>query len=245
MAHDEVGSPLGDSEHAARPDPALYPDVAMFGSLQNALQAELDRIQEAVVVLAERPPGWRYVGARVENDRRDTSVLMGIQERVFLMQFWDRGVCMARGSTDDLRAVAGAARTWQAGVRVRELGSAWPFVSFGGFAEAVERGEANEYKWQRYYENPRRAPQLIPLQPFIAIAIGEPRLRALLPFTSHQTLGFSRTVGYPYNGDCPWVTPVDGERFVVKSADGRVLGTADAVGSVALVLAALDEGDPS
>ncbi|MGC4748062.1 DUF6193 family natural product biosynthesis protein [Micromonospora sp. DT201] len=101
---------------------------------------------------------------------------------------------MARGNTDDLHAVAGAMRTWQAGARVREFGSEWPFVTFSPLAEAHERGEAAEYTWRRYHENARRAPHLLRLHSFITVAIREPRLRQLMPFTSHWNLGFSRTV---------------------------------------------------
>jgi hypothetical protein len=219
----------------------LYPDIAAAGSLQNALQAELDHSGPGVEVLSEPSPGWRYLAARVDDGQRHTTVVMGIQERVFVMQFWAEGVCMADGSTDTVAAVAGAVRTWQSGALVRQLNAAWPFVSFGGLAEAHERGEAAEYKWQQYYEDSRQAPQLAGLHSFIAVAIHEPRLRSLLPFTSHGVLGFSRTVGYPFSGDCPWVVPLDDDRYLVKASDGRELGVADPAGSVALVLAALDE----
>lgn len=63
-----------------------------------------------------------------------------------------------------------------------------------------------------------------------------------MPFTSRWTLGFSRTVGYPCSGDCPWVEPLDGDRYLVTAADRRrELGTADAARSVALVLARLPD----
>jgi Family of unknown function (DUF6193) len=242
VSSDETVSAGTDPAHLY---PMFYPDVAAAGSLRNALQAELVHAGQALEAIPERSPGWRYVGARVEDEQRQTSVLMGIQERVFLMEFWDQGVRMAWGNTDDLRAVTGAIVTWHAGSRVRDLGSAWPFVKFGPFAEAHERGEAAEHEWQQYYENTGQAPQLSRLHSFIAAAIHEPRLRALLPFTSMGTLGFSRTVGYPYSDDCPWVTPTDDDCYVVQTHDGRELGTADAAGSVALVLAALDAATAS
>ncbi|RKN41416.1 DUF6193 family natural product biosynthesis protein [Micromonospora endolithica] len=178
----------------------------------------------------------------MKDGERSATALVGSRERVFLMQFWARGVCMARGNTDDLHAVAGAMRTWQSGARVRELGSEWPFVTFSPLAAAHERGEAAECTWRRYHENARRAPQLLRLHSFITVAIHEPRLRQLMPFTSHWNLGFSRTVGYPYSGDCPWVEPLDGDRYRVTAADRRrELGTADAARSVALVLAELPD----
>jgi hypothetical protein len=224
---------------AGRPDPVLYPDIARLGSLQDALQAELDQASHRLTVLPERAPGWRDVGARVEDLNRSTSIVMGIQERAFIMEFWSAGVCMARGTTQDLPAAAGATHLWQSGARVRELNVAWPFVRFGGLAEAHERGEAAEYTWQHYHQNPRQAPHMVRLHAFIALAIHEPRLRELLPFTSRGTLGFSKTPGYPYSGGYPWVTPVGVDRYLVTGPDGGELGTADAAGGLALVLAAL------
>jgi hypothetical protein len=225
-------------------DPGLYPDIAEAGSLRDALRAELDRAGQHLSVQPERAPGWRYVGARVEDAGRITTVVLGIRERVFTMEFWSAGVCMARGNTEDLGAVAGAMQLWQSGARVRELSTACPFVRFDGLGEAYERSEAAEYTWRRYHENPRHAPHLARLHAFIAEAIREPRLTALLPFTSIGTLGFADLPRRPSN--CrryPSVTPVGGDRYQVRAADGRDLGTADALGSLALVLAVMPTGE--
>ncbi|MEO3746302.1 DUF6193 family natural product biosynthesis protein [Plantactinospora sp. B5E13] len=185
------------------------------------------------------------MGARVEDNQWCTNVLMARLERSFSVNFWARGVLMARGSTGDLSEVAGAAATWRSGVRVRDLGAAWAYVRFGPLAEAHERGEAAEFTWRRYAENAHQAPQLTRLASFVNLAIQEPRMRALMPFTSHWRLGFSRTVGYPYSGDCPWVIPLDDGRYQVRAADGREWGIGDATASLNLVLAALDDPTPS
>lgn len=221
------------------PDPVLYPDIAAAGSLHHALQTAFDQAGHRLTALPERPPGWRYVGARVEDVQRTSSVIMGIQKRVFIAEFWSTRVCMARGSTDDLVAIAGALHLWHSGVRVRELNTAWPFVHFDGLAEAHERGEAAEYTWQEYHDNPRDAAHLARLHAFIALAIQEPRLRALLPFTSMGTLGFAQTPTGPNRETYPRVTPADENSYQVTGASGRDLGTADAAGALALVLAAL------
>ncbi|MEV4719213.1 hypothetical protein AB0J94_18635 [Micromonospora noduli] len=91
----------------------------------------------------------------MQDGERTATALMGGGERVFLMRFWARGVCLARGDTDDLHAVAGAMRAWQSGSRLRELGHEWPFVAFSPLAEAHERGEAAEYTWSQYHRNTR------------------------------------------------------------------------------------------
>jgi hypothetical protein len=236
---------MADAEAAAghegptRPDPTLYPDIAGAGSLQNALQAAFDRAGHRLAALPERAPGWRYVGARIENPHRNTNIVMGARERAFVTEFWSAGICMAHGHTADLPAVASATHLWQTGSRVRELNAAWPFVRFDALAEAHERGEAAKYTWQSYHDNPQQAPHLVRLHTFIARAVREPRLCMLLPFTSMETLGFSRTAGYPHSGGYPWVKPVGEDCYLVMGPDGRELGTADAAGSLALVLAAL------
>jgi Family of unknown function (DUF6193) len=232
-----------DQPGPARPDPVLYPDVARVGDLPRALQAEFDTAGVAARAQHVPEPSWRYVGAQVSDAERKADVVMGIRERVFCLQFWARGVCMASGTTDDFPAAAAAMHAWQSGTRVRQLVSTWPFLGTDGFAEAYERGDADaiDYRWRQYLDNPHREPHLAQLHPFIAMAFRESRLRALLPLTSHEVLGFSRTVGYPYSGDCPWIAALDDGRYLVETAEGRALGTADAAGSVALAVTALGE----
>lgn len=232
---DDAQAPV---EHGG-PDPVLYPDICRVGSLQQALQETFDRTGLGLIALPERAPGWRYVGARVEDLARNTNIVMGIRERVFTMEFWSSGVCMAQGNTADLAAVAAATHAWQSGARVRDLSTGSPFVHYSALAEAHERGEAAEFTWQSFHENPRQAPQLTALHAFVTLAIRESRLRELMPFTSMDTLGFSRTIGYPHSGGCPYVTPTGDGRYMVSAADGRTWGTADPAGAVALVLAAL------
>lgn len=218
----------------------LYPDVAPAGDLRSALQARCDAPVHHVP-----SPGWRHVGAEVRNGERKADVVMGNTERVFTVQFWLRGVRMASGATDDLSAVAGALDGWHDGLRVGPLVEAWPFVSTHGFAEAFERGDAEaiEHRWQSIYRNTSNASQLTRVHPFITLAFQQPRLRELLPYTSHWNLHFSRTVTYPYSPEFPTVVPLDDGRYRVVGADRRELGTADAAGAVALVVAALPRAD--
>jgi hypothetical protein len=231
--------PVAERGGPARPDPGLYPDIAAAGSLQQALQAELDQADHRLIVLPERAPGWRYVGARIEDAHRTTIIVMGTLERVFTMEFWASRVCMARGNTPDLPAAAAATYVWQSGAKVRELNTIWTFVRFHALAGAHERGDAAEYTWQHYYQNPRQAPHLTRLHTFVALAIHEPQLRKLLPYTSMGTLGFSKTPGYTRSNGYPRVHPVGEDAYRVTGPDGRELGTTNAARSLALVLAAL------
>ncbi|MFJ7258127.1 DUF6193 family natural product biosynthesis protein [Streptomyces sp. NPDC098085] len=46
-------------------------------------------------------------------------------------------------------------------------------------------------------------------------AYAEPRLRVLLPFTSHGTLMFSRCTGFPFSRDVSAIHPLGGGQYAV------------------------------
>jgi hypothetical protein len=254
---------MADQRGKARPDPRSSPDIAGAGDLRTALQHEFDATGMPLRARHVSPPGWRHIAAEVCADDRHVDVHIAGDERVFLMSFWMRGVQMATGTTDSLAAVAAATATFLAGTRVRQLAAAAPFVSFGGFAEALERGEpeAITYRWQRYLDiDLARARHVRDLHDFIVAAAAEPRLRALFPFTSHQDLGLRRSVHDPQSRTLAWVRPFGPDRYLVAGPDRRqlyspgpvhttlsgeapvpgALGPADAQASVTLVRTALD-----
>lgn len=55
------------------------------------------------------------------------------------------------------------------------------------------------------------------LRPAIESAFATPELRALFPFTSHNSLCFSRSSHYPYNDECPCITAWPDEYIVQAS----------------------------
>lgn len=201
----------------------LYPEVGQAGSLQAALQTAVDHAGYPLTVLAERAPGWRLTGALVTDAGRHTSTLMGVQERAFLMAFWERGVHMAKGTTTDLAAAAKAVSLWQSGATLRELQSASSFVRYGTLAEAYESGNPVETMWKSYRET--RATHID--HELIEAAYAQPRLRALFPFTSHYTLCLSRCTRFPFTHDLPVIAPDRVGRYRVswptRSLGGRAL----------------------
>ena len=71
-------------------------------------------------------------------------------------------------------------------------------------------------------------------------AANRPELRRLYPFTSVETLHFSRTTGFPFTRDCPFAVPIEGGRFRVMAADRKlVLGEGDAVQAADMLVANL------
>ncbi|WP_439681169.1 DUF6193 family natural product biosynthesis protein [Embleya sp. MST-111070] len=229
------------------PDPAadnladLYPELGLDGTLQSILQTAVHEAGHALDVLPERAPGWWRCGARADGDRRTTTALLGIAERVFIVDFWERGVMMAKGTTASLDAVASAFGAWQSGVTLARLKSACPFVDYSPLAEAHERGDAVEAQWTSY----RRTTAWHVDHELIEAAYAQPRLRALFPFHSHRTLNFSRCTGFPYTHDIAVITPANGSYRVTwwhtRSPHGPAdIGEADTPGdAVALVVAHL------
>lgn len=252
---------MPDRGDPAGPDLVHYPDVAAAGDLRAALQNTFETAGVPLRALHVSSPGWRRAGAEVRAGDRHVDVVLALNERVFTLQFWMRGVLMARGSTHDLTDAAGAIAMFLSGTGVRQFGASWPFASVSGFAEAFERGEpdAIDYRWGQYLDGPP-ARHMLGLRDFLAAAAGEPRLRALFPFTSHQDLGFRRAVRETQSRALAWVRPFGDGQYLIADADRRqlytagpvrktiwdgepvpgALGPAGAQDSVALVLIALD-----
>ncbi|MEV0623945.1 DUF6193 family natural product biosynthesis protein [Nonomuraea sp. NPDC050404] len=171
------------------------------------------------------------------------NTLAASEDRRFLMEFWDRGVRLAKAGTGDLPGAARATALWQGGAQLRELKAGCPFVEYCPVAEAHERGEAVEATWAIY----RTASARHVDHDLIEAAYAEPRLRALFPFHSHRTLHFSRCTGFPYTHDLPVIDPrPDGTYRVVwwhdRSPDGPIIREADTPhDAVALIIAYLPD----
>ncbi|GAA3243849.1 DUF6193 family natural product biosynthesis protein [Actinocorallia longicatena] len=159
------------------------------------------------------------------------------------MEFWERGVTMARGKTTDLAAASGATAAWQTGSRLAALHEAWPFVHYGELAEAYERGNPTQVQWELL-----RRPGG-PIDPdLIETAYAQSALRMLFPFSSHSSLNLSRCTRFPYSADLPVIYPLADRRFTIFWASGSPYGTghiaeADtAADAVAVVVARLPAG---
>jgi len=224
-------------------NPALYSDLLEVGGLSPALQRALQQLS-ADLRVAEgvgTSPGW----AGVRKGSRGSQVCVALHQRAFHVDFWNQGVQYGHGWTNDLTEVGRAIEAFQ----VQEASTARMKSDFGWFAIDAgllhERG-ADSYvaeHWQRLVqsvtsesqESPRRRLEAIVLE-----AANRPELRQLRPFTSLDVLHFSRTTGFPFTHDCPVAVPIEGGRFRVMSADGKlVLGEGDAVQAADMLVANL------
>jgi hypothetical protein len=139
-----VESPFdAPDDHLLKYEP-YYPDVVAAGSLLAALQAEADRAgyRFTAAEMGTSVPGWRRVGAVVDDGFRSANVLMGQGVRCFCVDCWAGGIWVAAGRTRELTEVAGVAHSWLQAPRVRDLATQWPFLGITVLAEAHERGEA-------------------------------------------------------------------------------------------------------
>ncbi|MFC8538138.1 DUF6193 family natural product biosynthesis protein [Streptomyces sp. NPDC057249] len=231
--------PPADPGHPLRTYVALYPEVARAGSLQNALQAVIDRAGPGLTVELTSSPGWRYVAAKSETDSRSANVLMAKDERHFSVECWARNVHMASGGTQDLSEVAGAMRSWHEGSTVRALTTQWPFLRTWELAEAHECGEAVPARWEMM-RRPAAARggrgRDTEWQDLVQAAFEQPRLRALSPGRSLYWFTLSRRAAPPICSDLPRTRPLGNGRFEVTCADGRVQEVDGAAATAAVIV---------
>jgi hypothetical protein len=230
-----------------------YPDVAAIGDASRAWQAELDRLASPHRV--HRPGGGNASRvARVGDDReRWIGLTLSPWERQFSLHLhageapWP---AQLEGKAPDLAGAALAAHLWLERVPWGELALACPFLGSVALAEARERGDEREHSWLELSENTRASRVAARLAPFVALAIREPRLRALRPYTTMWTLTFSSSPTGPFTGIHPEVTPVEHSHrvdFRGSVPDGYVVHhrgrtrEVDAPGALAFVLAGLED----
>jgi hypothetical protein len=227
----------------------FYSDITQAGGLGRAVQAQLMAIGSPLRV-KKAEPGFTgllpFDWEVVEQKRRFSQIRMAKHQRLFLLDFWDHGVCLAHGSTPSLSTVAEVIHYWLAeAVSTGELRSQFPFVVVKYAAESHEEGADAEVErqWQAVYDRVKSVAFMAALAPLVEKAMGVPVLRQLFPFTSLNRLCFSRCTGYPYSGDCPsvWPTrwrepPGPPESYTVGDPKGNVLGQGDASEAVELIV---------
>ncbi len=208
------------------------------------MQTVLNHAGYELTALPASAPGWWDCATRVGDRHRHVNANAASQERWFLMEFWDRGVMMAKAQTGDLSVAADAIGLWQAGSRLHELKAACPFVEYSPLAEAHERGAAVEAQWAIYRTTSARHVD----HDLIEAAYTHPRLRTLFPIHSHRSLNFSRCTGFPYTYDIPMIDHRPNGTYRVvwwhdRSPDGPAIEEADnAHDAVAVVIAHLPDG---
>ena len=217
---------------------SFYPDLADYGGLARALQAAFTRIGSAIRVEDFRST----VCVMVRSARRESQVFIAAKERLFLLDFWNRGVMLARGKTPDLDLAARAMDRWiGSSCGTGDLAAAFDFVEPTKSARSYEQGVEVEERWREYLETmSERIPEL---EPVVSAASARPELRRLFPYTSLNSLCFSRCTGYPFTRDVASIVPTGDGTYRVQGKSRRDdLGGGDAEEAVDVVVKHLPPG---
>jgi hypothetical protein len=179
---------------------------------------------------------------------RSIEVLEGGQSD-FLLDFWMQGVEYGRGNVaefEDVVASIVAFLTERAPIRTMTSRFTWFEPLSSGVAHERGAAEFVSEMWSALERRITGQDLLEPLRASLNLAAivreaaKSPELRQLRPFTSHFSLCFSRTTGYPFSRDCTHADPIGNELYRVTSADGSVLiDGVDAVQAVDALVAAL------
>jgi hypothetical protein len=214
---------------------ALYPEFQRTGSIGAALAEALASIGSPLTVKGKSNRTY----ARIELKSRFCQIYVASQQRLFMPDFWSRGVCMAGGGSADLSQVALAIHQWLStpNQRVAEMANTFSWIKPAESASAFEDGRAVDYKWDKML-NDTRKPDYV--HKMIEAAAREPRLRMLFPFLSLHSLHFSRCTGFPYTTDIPYIWPIDSKQYLVFVSQaikgGQELGRGDLDFAIWLVL---------
>lgn len=208
----------------------FYPEVVTAGTLSGAVNVALREVCSTLAASAPEPPQpFSVTYARIKRGSRFSQIYVAAKERLFLMDFWRRGVCMANGKSPDLSQVASALDFWisRSETTLSELEQKFPWTQRDKTATAFEEGREVDQQWELIGQ---RASSLHPdLPKLVARAAQEPRLRQLFPFTSLASLNFSRCTGYPFDTEgLPFIWPAGAAQFRVHLRPDTKLGCGDA-----------------
>ncbi|HVM75490.1 MAG TPA: DUF6193 family natural product biosynthesis protein [Candidatus Saccharimonadales bacterium] len=134
----------------------------------------------------------------------------------FSTGFWAQGVEYFGGEADSTEVAPSIIAFLVEKASLGAMASRFPWFKPEETGLAHERGPAEyvSHAWSGIEEGwsdgmsrhyPLASCTLVPL---IQEASKRPELRQLFPFTSHFSLHFSRTTGYPFSRDCPYAEPV-------------------------------------
>jgi hypothetical protein len=219
----------------------LYPGINQYGSLGKLLDAEFKRIGSPLA-----RTGWNEFGrgslysTYIRRGTRSGNVGIAARETLFMASFWVSGVQLASLQTPSLTVLANSLHMWL--IEECSTSSLQDTISAVVVSESTSFYEDGptayvEFKWAKLREQTR---QMMPrLYPVVQLAYGTPAFRQLLPYTSLDTLCFSRCTGYPFTRDCPTIAPSTPGVFRVLDPKRKPLGEGNADTAVEIARANL------
>lgn len=233
-------------------DKTFYPDIAEAGSLYVAISKSLSDLGSNLVAEGKEVNKF-LVYAMVKGGSRSSQIYIAAGKRLFLFDFWSKGVLFGNASCENVLDIARSIHAWiEDELPIEKMSSLFTFFSPSEDGKAYEAGIYVEHQWQSLLEtwkisrNPfkirnrkgllsflsmnllhkvrfmdgyftylfRSNKKYSPI-PLIKAAMKRPELRRLFPFTSLNTLCFSRTTGYPFTNDCPKVAAKGNGKYCV------------------------------
>lgn len=227
-------------ELAKQIDADLYPEVSAAGSLANALGQALLKIGSPLEATSTVP---FLPFARVGGESRFCQMYVVARERLFSFDFWTMGVSYGKGLCSDLNEAAHAIHFWiTEAPDIPAMQNRFSFFVPSEQALADEAGKAVDHQWAglltRWSKPPDATHPTSPLR-LIQAASQQAKLRQLFPFTSMNSLHFSRTTGYPFTSDCPFAIPIGDDRFRAYSSGGEPIGEGNVDEVIAMLIANL------
>src|SRR5262245_51114265 len=100
---------IGDASQSG-----LYGDIAEAGGLNAAIQAQLSAIGSPLCVTKTDPtlPRLPFDWEVVRHHHRFCQTTIAKNQRLFMVDFWDMGVCLGHGSTPSILKVAEVINAW-------------------------------------------------------------------------------------------------------------------------------------
>jgi hypothetical protein len=214
----------------------LYPDLEAEGGLVNALQLSLRSIGSNLVATG-------LSSARIERARRFSQVYTALEKRLFIFDFWDRGVMLGNAGTSDLLDVAKSIHAWvEDQIKISLLQKMFRFVALEPIAEPFENGTEVQWKWAYLEDVVCKQQDKSDLLSLVIAAKKRTELCNLFPFTSLASLCFSRCTGYPHSDDCPHAWPTGMGRYKVFDRRRKLVGEGEAEQAVQLLIDHLPPG---
>jgi hypothetical protein len=226
----------------------LYPEIAVAGTLSNALNQALSQIGSSLQATATVN---FILFARTAEGSRFCQMFIAAHERLFIFDFWAKGVTYGKGTSASLNDAAQAIHFWIIEQpNIAQMRTRFSFFIPDEHAIAYESGRAVEYQWARLLKvwglRAGAKPDAMSPLPLIEAAMKQPELARLFPFTSLYSLRFSRTTGFPFTNDCPYAVPIGNGRFSAYRSSvevvermGEVIGEGSAEEVVAMLVANL------
>ena len=201
-----------------------FPEVTEFGCIGRAIEKRFVETGCALVVDFSKGKMPHYGDASVEKGSRHGIIRMAKLERYFICEYTENDDCVAYGDTSDFLAAVDSMGQWVSGSQasVLKLTESFPFLSI--FEDPLKSDELSEVecRWRELLWEARFGRHFYfgflnrNLPELVLAASREPKLRRLLPYTSHDELHFSRCTDYPWTYDTPWLLPLhDERRFLV------------------------------